>query len=58
MFAKDAIARFEPYKADHDRFKWHVYGTLPGADGRLMLGGTPEATVCEKDGDTKVWHSQ
>lgn len=46
------IAKFEPYHAVLQGTAWRVYGSLEGP------GGTPEASVCESDGSTTVWHGQ
>ena len=54
-YSPQQVARYEPYTAKLQAGVWHVQGHLP----TQMLGGTPEATVCQSTGKVlSVYHSQ
>lgn len=48
VYGEEEVRQCEPYIAKRDRWKrtWRVYGLTT----ELLLGGTPEAIIAEKDG--------
>ena len=54
-FSAQKVARYAPYSAKLTDGVWHIQGHLP----THMLGGTPEAKVCQATGRVlNVYHTR